>query len=220
MAWERVMAASVSNDDRSGLPDTGGSRWLGLERSSILPALVSLALMAIFVVILPAVDRAIDFDREIHAGDVIDLGSGLTFTPAEGWGFPDGVLLDGQRSAEEGPRGAKVTSDGVTLRVTTGPFRGSPEELLTQIRKINDAFGAIEGYTVLSDVETVSTSDGVQGVSQAFTAVNVEGFIAAFVIDGVGVEFVVVGPSSELLEHDDAVLHMVTSLRDTEEGVD
>jgi len=176
--------------------------------------------MAIFVVLLPAVDRSIDFDREIEAGDVVDLGSGLTFTPAEGWGFPDGILLNGGESSEDGLRGAKVTSDGVTLGVTTGPFTGTPEELLTQIRKINDAYGTIDGYTVLNDVETITTSDGVQGVSQAFTALNVEGFIAAFVIDGVGVEFVVIGPSSELLEHDDTVLHMVTSLHKAEGGAD
>jgi hypothetical protein len=212
------MSVSISQEDRTGSPASDGARWLGLEKRSIPPALLSLALMAVFVVLLPAVDSAIPYDREIEAGDVVDLGSGLTFTPAEGWGFPDGVLVDGSGAGEDGLRSAKVTSDGVTLRVTTGPFSGTPEDLLTQIRKINDAYGAIEGYTVLTDVETVMTSDGVQGVSQAFTAANVEGFIAAFVIDGVGVEFVVVGPSSELLEHDETVRHMVTSLHEREGG--
>src|SRR6218665_2596803 len=60
-------------------------RFLGLDRRTTPLALVLVAIAAVFLVVVPSIDRAVGWDDAIEAGDVIDLGDGVTFVPPEGW---------------------------------------------------------------------------------------------------------------------------------------
>lgn len=217
------MSVSLSQEDLSDDPAPAREHMLGFEKRTIRPAVIVIALVAVFVGLLPAIDQSIAYDREIAAGDIIDLGSGFTFVPAEGWGLASGMLVTDHTPSDPGSGShldAILTSEGVSLRVITGPFSGTPEELLDQVRKLNQAFGVIEGYTVVTDMEPVTTDDGFEGMAQAFTGVNVEGIITTFVIDGVGIEFIISGPPGSLAANDDTVPDMISSLQQGEPGAE
>jgi hypothetical protein len=211
--------------ETGGMPDGWvpvERRWLGLDKRTIPPALIAIALIAVFAAILPAVDRAIDYDREIEAGDVVDLGSGVTFVPAVGWGFPDGLLVsDDSVGGTEAVShlSATLIHGGTSFSAITGPFDGTANELLDNILSLNEAYQSIDTSKYTSDRVTATTNDGVAGIAQGFVGVDVEGVIAAFVIDGVGIEFVVSGPPGSLEENTDAIYRMIGSLsKDETEG--
>jgi hypothetical protein len=193
-------------------------RWLGIDKRTIPPAVVSFLLIAVFVVVLPSIDRALDYDRQIKAGDIVDLGDGMTFVPATGWNFPDG-LLTSQDSTSGAERvinlNAKLENAGVTFAVTTGPFTGTPDQLLDQIHSINKVYKSIDNSKYTSDRVTATTSREDTGVAQGFVGVNVEGILAAFVINGIGVEIVVSGPPGSLDQYSDEIGDMIDSLNYT-----
>jgi hypothetical protein len=61
-------------------------RVLGFDRRTLWPGLVILAVRAIWVHVIPAINDAIEFDNPVESGDVVDLGNEeLTFVPAVGW---------------------------------------------------------------------------------------------------------------------------------------
>ena len=197
-------------------------RWLGLDKRTIPPSLVAIALIAVFVAVLPAIDRAIDYDREIEAGDVIDLGSGVTFVPVVGWGFPDGLLVsDASVGGTEAVShlSATLVQGGTSFSAITGPFDGTPDELLDQILALNETYQNIDTSKYTTGRVTATTDSGVAGVALGFVGVDVEGVIVAFVIDGIGIEFVVSGPPGSLDENADAIYRMIGSLnKDEVEG--
>lgn len=201
-----------------GVPDTWvpvERRWMGVDRRTIPPAIVSIVLIALFSLVLPALDRSIDHEREIEAGDVVNLGSGITFVPEVGWGLKDGLLVghDTVSRVEEGSHlGATLVHGGVTFTVTTGAFTGTPDELLDRVQSLNEAFKRVDSGTHGSERVTATTDGGATGVAQSFTGVNVDGVITTFVIDGVGIEFVVSGPPGSLDVNTDAINDMIASL--------
>lgn len=190
-------------------------RWFGLDRRTIVPAVVSVLLVIVLTSVMPAIDRGIKYDRETKAGDVINLGSGVTVVPPPGWGFPDGLLTtDALTSGAEDVThlSATIENGAMTVTVTTGPFTGSASELLDNINRVNDAYKKIDNSKAKGEVGTITTSSGIAGVGQAFAGINVEGMIAAFVIDGIGVEFVITGPPGTVVDNAETLAKMIDSL--------
>jgi hypothetical protein len=190
-------------------------RWFGLDKRTIAPGLIAIALMAVLIVVLPAINEAIEYDRQIQAGDVVNLGAGITFVPAVSWGFPNGLLVSDQTvggTEASANLNATLINGAVEFAATTGPFTGTADELLKQIDKLNEAYKSIDTSKAMSAPGTLTTSTGLTGVGQAFSGVNVEGVIAAFVVDGIGVQFVAHGPQDTLLATIDDIAAMIDSL--------
>lgn len=190
-------------------------RWFGLDRRTIAPAIVSVLLVIVLTSVLPAIDRGIKYDRETKAGDVINLGSGVTVVPPPAWGFPDGLLTTEPLTsgAEKVTHlNAKIENGATTVTITTGPFTGSANELLDNINRVNEAYKSIDNSKATGEVGTITTSSGIAGVGQAFAGINVEGMIAAFVIDGIGVEFVITGPPGTVVDNAETLAKMIDSL--------
>ncbi len=190
-------------------------RWLGIDRRTILPGVLAVCLAIVLTGLLPAINRSIEYDRQIKAGDVVNLGSGLTFTPAPGWGFPDGLLLSQSTvgGAEKVTHlGATIESGSTSVAVTSGPFAGTADELMSDALKVNVAYKRIDNAKVSAGRGTITTSSGIAGVAQAFAGVNVEGLTAVFVVGGIGVEFLISGPPGAVVDNAETIAKMLNSL--------
>ncbi|MGH3461323.1 MAG: hypothetical protein ACRDP9_07585 [Kribbellaceae bacterium] len=168
-------------------------RWLGLDRATIPPALVVLALAILMAVVVPAVDHAVPGGTRVRAGDEVALRGGISFVPATGWILTDGVLRGREPRAGVGST-ATVTDGPVALTVRTAPFTGTPTALLEQIKDTTDALNGSHGLHITGDVQAVQTAGGQRGVIARYRGTSSDGAIAAFVVDGTGVEVVVTGP--------------------------
>ena len=163
---------------------------------------------------LPAIDEAVPYDDEVVAGDVLDLGGGVTFVPAVGWGIEDGIRTDDEPRTGVGPgQGTAILiKGGLTLRARTGRFDGDPAALLDRINDTNESLHGERGFYVASTAQRVTTNDGHTGVQEAFTSTTGDGLIAAFVFDGIGVELTVVGSKGAFVEGGDDVEEMFHSI--------
>ncbi|KLN36597.1 hypothetical protein FB00_01730 [Cellulosimicrobium funkei] len=171
-------------------------RLLGLDRSTIAPALAVLALLLVAVVVLPTLNERIARDNPARTGDVIRLGDAVTFSPTPGWN-----ILSGQREDEPGPAdrfatSATVSGDGVVLNIQTDTYDGTPQELLDQLRKTGAGLRGEAGYRVAGDPLAVTTDDGLTGVAARFTGTSGSGLVATFVVDDQGIEVVALGPDT------------------------
>ncbi len=194
-------------------------RWFGLDRRTILPSLIALALIIVLTGVLPAINRSIGFDRETRPGDVIDLGSGVSFAAPVGWGFPDGILVSDTSvggTEEVANLSARLVNGGVEVTANTGAFAGTADELLTQVRRLNPIYQNIDSSKALGEPGTITTSSGLVGVGQAFSGIDVEGLIAVFVIEGIGVEFVVHAPPGTLVSYSTVVADVLDTLTYTD----
>lgn len=191
-------------------------RWLGIDRRTFAPALAAIMVIFVFRGVLPVVDSSVSDGYEIKAGDVVDLGAGFTMLPAEGWTLSNGQVASGQAPASH--LSATLTNAGIEVSVTTGPFTGTPAELLDHVKRIRDAYTRNENQKYLGDAATTTTERGDVGIVQQFSAVNIEGVLAVFVIDGVGVDIVVTGPPGSLAAHDDEISDMIASVRGNDSG--
>lgn len=186
-------------------------RWFGLDRATILPALVVLGLAAVLAIVVPAIDHAVPGGTRVHAGDVVVLQGGIQFVPAAGWELTDGILRGDEPRAGDSPTAAVV--DGpITLSVRTGRFVGTPLALLEQIKQTTDALHGKHGLHVTGDAEAIQTRAGDRGVIARYQGTSADGALAAFVIEGTGVEVVVTGPSEVPATPARQVAGMITSV--------
>ncbi len=161
-------------------------RWLGLDRRTIPLAAVVLGLMLVFMVAIPAIDDAVGWDDETRAGDVLDLGRGVTVVPPTGWELTSGIRVgDEPASGITGDGAASIGSGGVQLTVTRGNFDGTPDELLDQVNRLRTASDADgnRAFKVTGPRATVTTASGLTGVSEAYTSASGEGRVLAFTLD-------------------------------------
>ncbi|UGT62224.1 hypothetical protein [Nocardia asteroides] len=170
-------------------------RWFGMDRRTLLPALVVLALAFLQGVLLPRLDDAIADDDVTAAGDVIALDGGITFPAAPGWALVDGERAGDEPSGRGYPTVAVLASGGTRFSVQTGDFNGDANALLDQIERTDAALSGGRGLTATGDPAPVSTDRGATGVSTRYTTAQLDGVLAAFVFDGIGVEVVAIGPA-------------------------
>lgn len=192
-------------------------RFLGLDRRTIAPALLVLALAFICATVIPAIDSAIEADNPVRSGDELNLGKGLTMVPAQDWNIVTGLRVGDETNAPA--TGAtlpvELSNGTVTLKVVVGPFAGTPNALLDQINQVNTELDDIDQFATTGDRVSVTTAQGETGVVETFTGSDVGGKIAAFVHDGTGVEIVVVGLPEDMARHQDDIEAMVESIEAT-----
>jgi hypothetical protein len=186
-------------------------RWLGPDRSTIRPALIVLGLAVLMALVIPAVDHAIPGGTRVRAGDEIELRGGIRFTPAAGWVLTDGFLAGAEPRTGDADS-ATVADGAVSVRVRTAPYDGTPAALLEQIKRTTDALNGNQGLHLTGDTQAVRTASGQRGVIARYRGTSADGAIAAFVIDGTGVEVVVTGPPEVPDNPSQAIAQMIASI--------
>lgn len=162
-------------------------RLLGLDRRQLPLALVVLAVILVMVVVVPAIDDAVPWDDPVRAGDVIDMGSGITFVPPVGWQLEGGIRVGDEPAT--GVSGARISAalveGGVQLAVEASRFDGDADALLDQVNRLRDDSGARddEGFHVTGPRRSTTTDSGLTGVTETVSAAAGDATVAAFAID-------------------------------------
>ncbi|WP_158299791.1 hypothetical protein [Glycomyces paridis] len=171
-------------------------RLLGVDRRTLVPAGLVVLLFLVANWALPQIDRAVAVDDPIRAGDVVQVGEHVVFTPAVGANLVAGARQGQSDASGSYPDTAAVTYRGTVFEVITDDYRGTPAELLAQIDKTSRGLrGPGSGFQVTGPQETVANAAGDQGVAAHYDSVDQTGLVAAFVFGGTGVEIQVLGPA-------------------------
>jgi hypothetical protein len=186
-------------------------RLAGLERRSIVPALVVVGIWFLWVVAVPHLDAAVDHDDPVVAGERFAISDDLAVTPPPGWDVIDGFRTTDIPAGGAGAR-AEFTNGTVTIILTTDTYDGTASELLEQIDKVTSATGAVDGFTVTDGRSTVTTDSGLTGVAETFTGRGVEGTVAAFVSDGTGIEVSASGQPDQESAAARHIAHLIHSI--------
>ncbi|MCX4093231.1 hypothetical protein [Nocardia sp. alder85J] len=192
-------------------------RWLGLDRATILPALVVLGLAILMGSILPSIDTAVPYRDTVAAGDVMQLDGGITFTPAPGWGITDGVRAGANPVTKVYPPTAKLVDGPIRFGLYTAPFAGTPLDLLRQIERTDTLLDGASAIT--GDPAVIVNQDGAKGLLARFTRGGSDGVIAAYVLDGRGVQAVALGPTGLTPEQTRNIADMIVSIGRTREAL-
>ncbi|MBD3927160.1 hypothetical protein IEZ26_21240 [Nocardioides cavernae] len=186
-----------------------------MDRRSLPFGLAVVALVLLWVVAVPRLDRATAYDDEVRAGEQFALTESIVFTPAVGWEVTGGYRVDPGASAQQsGP--VRLSSRGVAIVLSSGDFSGTPDALLSQIDKITTRLTDGEGFHVSQRRVSLTTKMGDVGIAQGFASARASGFIAALVLGGTGVEVQVVGPPDQIAAVGDEVSAMVESIHATD----
>jgi hypothetical protein len=200
---------------------------VGLERGTIAPAIVVLALAVVMSVILPKLDSETTYRNQIQEGDIAEVADGITLVPAPGWDLASGALVGKTRSAIDGTATSEFVYGSVTFFVRAAPFAGTPSALLTRINTIDAHLHHARGRDAgTTDRYSVRTRQGDVGVAENFVGVARQGSVVAFVLDvpgrpsasqrgpaHEGLEIVAAGPTDELARQRDDITSMIRSIR-------
>jgi hypothetical protein len=203
----------------SGSPVPVEHRFAGLDRRTIGPALLVLAFAILLSIVLPAINAAVSYHDEIHAGDVVDLADGrLTFVPAPGWNLAEGALLGRTRSGVSTTSATQLVDGDADFSVKVGPFDGTPSSLLTRVNQIDGGHDDSRGAGASGARYTVMTADGAVGVAEGFTGLQTQGVIVAFVFEvpgagRLGVQVVASGREDSLATRRNDIVAMIRSVR-------
>jgi hypothetical protein len=200
-----------------------GERIAGIDRRTVGPALLVLALAVAMSVVLPAIDSETSYRDEVHRGDVVQIADGITLVPTPGWDLADGALAGETRSPIGTTTSTQLIDGSVKFSVHAAPFDGTPSQLLERIDQIDADLGSAHGATRRYPV---TTRQGARGVAKDFVGVNKQGSEVAFVLGsrssqsggqpaGEGVEIVVSGPKGAMSRRRDDVVAMIRSLSTT-----
>ena len=190
-------------------------RRFGLDRRTFPFALVALAVWLLWAVVVPRIDAAVEFDREVRAGERVNISDTASFAPAPGWGLRGALTTsDRPRTGARSVAEFTVVKDNVVLTVKQGAWDGTPRELLDQITRIATTVDEGDGpFTLSTRPTTLQTSSGETGVVEGFRSARNDGVIAAFVFGGDGVELQAVGPRDQMAHHDEEIEQMLRSVR-------
>jgi len=160
-------------------------RWLGLDRRSLLPGLVTLALGALLSWGLPLIDAAVPGDDVVRAGDRLNLTDGLTVTPPTGWQILDGIRVGaGTTIPGEGSPTAAVAQDGIAAQIRVAPFSGDAGALLRQVNTNEQESPNRPEFTVDGDRTTVPAAGGIVGQAENYSSTTGDGILAAYTFPG------------------------------------
>ena len=100
-------------------------RSAGIDRRTIGPALIVLALAALMSVVLPSIDAATSYREQVDEGDVAEIADGITLVPAAGWDLAAGALVGQTRSPVGTTATTQIVDGSVELQVQAAPFDGA-----------------------------------------------------------------------------------------------
>jgi hypothetical protein len=203
----------------------GGSA--GIDRRTVVPALLVLVLAVLMSVVLPSIDAATSYRDRVDAGDVAEIADGLTIVPAGGWDLAVGALVGHTRSPVGSTARTEVVDGSVELEVQTAPFDGTPSALLARVNRIRADLQRLQGGAVaMTRRYGVRTRRGAVGVAEDFVGAHKQGTIVAFVVrsrgrstgsqgqaSGEGVELVAAGPEGSIARRRDDIVAMIRSIR-------
>jgi hypothetical protein len=199
---------------------SGGGRFAGIDRRTVKPALLVLALAALMSAVLPVIDGETAYRDEVHSGNRAEIADGITLVPTPGWDLAAGALVGHTRSHVGSTATTQLTDGSVNFEVRAAPFDGTPPALLTRVNEINADLDHARGSgSAMTDRYVVTTRQGVVGAAQDFVGVNTQGSIVAFVFrsrgqsTGEGVEIVVSGPKGPTSRRRDDIVAMIRSIR-------
>jgi hypothetical protein len=207
-----------------GLPaesEPVGHRWWGLDRRSLLPAAVVLAIGLVLAVLLPLVDRSVAEPEVVRAGGRLDLGRGLTVAPPEGWRVVRGVMASTPTTVPVPAMGVAAVTDGaVTAAFPVAPYPGTAWQLLDQMDAIRYHTTVLPGFRVAGDRRQLTGTGDVSGVLEDYTSTSGVGVVAAYVLpDGRGLTILVsAAPAAQLPARTDRIERMLASIALTTEG--
>jgi hypothetical protein len=186
-------------------------RWAGLDRRTVGPALFVLAFALLLKLALPALNAAVAYDDPVVAGDVMELSSGVLFTPVPGWNVESGVRL-GHEPAAGAPATARLVGGDVVLQVTVGPFSRDSRALVSQIRRTASVHDRGDVH-VTGAALPVATDAGMHGLLVHYSTATTEGVLGAFVVGGTGIQVEATGSGglSDRAMRD--IASMIASLR-------
>jgi hypothetical protein len=186
-------------------------RFLGLDRRTIPLAAVALAVWLLWVVVVPAIDEAVPWRDVTRPGDVLRVTSTVTMTPAVGWGVQSGLRTTDRTKSGQNSEDVVLVNGGVTFQVTSGPWTGTPAQLLDQVTLIT---GTVIGqsFRITQGAATIRTADGDVGVLESFATPRVEGLVAALVYGGDGLQIQAVGTPEQLAARAGDVQRMISSI--------
>ena len=189
-------------------------RFLGLDRRTFPFAIAALVVWAVWVLVVPWIDRQVSWDDTIRPGDVLRVTDTVTLTPVAGWGLQSGLRTTDRTSSGERASGTVLlTKDGVQFAIQSGPWNGTPAALLRQITKVTTTTAHDESLHFTAATRSFETEAGDRGVIEAFASPRASGLIAALVYDGQGLEVQAVGPPDQLNGNIRDISAMLSSLR-------
>jgi hypothetical protein len=202
-------------------------RIAGIDRWTIGPALLVLALAVMMSVVLPWIDSKTQYSDAVDQDDVVQLADGITLVPTPGWNLASGALAGQTRSAVGSTGSTELIRGNVRFYLHAAPFDGTASALLTRINEINADVRRAQGRTAQTTGRyTVTTRQGVTGVAEDFVSVARRGSVVAFVFESraqsassdgqptdEGVEIVVSGPSGAMSRRRDDIVSMIRSIR-------
>jgi hypothetical protein len=206
-------------------PDERGP--FGIDRRTVKPALLVLALALLMSVVLPLIDSSTRYQDQIQQGDVAQIADGITLVPTPGWDLARGALVGDTRSPVGSTGTTQLVVGGVEFSVEAAPFDGTPSALLTRVNQINAELNhARERVAATTDRYAVTTRQGVVGVAEDFVGLTRQGSVVAFVFASPGtstgaqgqsiregVVIVVSGPEGAIARRRDDIVAMIRSIR-------
>lgn len=78
-------------------------RIAGIDRRTIVPGLIALGIIALWVLILPAINNSVSYGDQTHAGDVMIIGPKSTMAVPAGWGIDAGLRVPDRRAFSPRP---------------------------------------------------------------------------------------------------------------------
>jgi hypothetical protein len=216
---------ATTNGRTTATPDA--RRVAGIDRRTVGPALLVLALAVLMGVVLPSIDTATSYRDQIDKGDVAALADGLTLVPTTGWQLATGALVGHTRSPVGTTATTEVVHGSVELQVQAAPFDGAPSALLARVNEINADLARLQGSAAATSGRyAVRTRQGAVGVAEDFVGVHKQGTIVAFVFrshrlstssqggpSGEGVSLVAAGPKASISRWRDDIVAMIRSIR-------
>jgi hypothetical protein len=130
-------------------------RWFGLDRRTLKPALISLAIALALIYGFPALNSAIPWHNEIKAGQVFDLGDGATAVPPVGWQLESGTLTGGSATNLQ----VLLASGGATIELNGTSYDGTAAAFLDQVERAGSDGAGVSGQRA-----TLTTGAGLVGV--------------------------------------------------------
>ena len=201
--------------------------WAAIDRRTVGPALLVLALAVLMSVVLPSIDQAASYRDQVDTGDLARIADGLTLVPATGWDLATGALVGQTRSPVGATATTEVVDGGVELQVQTAPFDGTPSALLTRVNEIDANLQRLRGSAAATTRHyVVMTRQGAAGVAEDFVGAHKQGTIVAIVFHssgqpansqgvatGEGVVAVAAGPMGSISRRRDDIVAMIRSIR-------
>jgi len=211
----------MSDSRQEAPPSEGPENWvpverrfLGFDKATIVPTVVILIFVLALGTWLPNINKLISYDNEAKAGDVLDLGEGITITPVPGWNIVSGLRVTDEPATGRGANESTVTlvNGAATFQVERAPFDGTTSELLDQVNRNNELLKDNQGFHVSSSPATATTSQGDEGLFESYTGTDTEGITAAFIFGSQGVKVTAVGPPGAVRDQANDVATMIDSL--------